>query len=454
VPASHITLATVSDTLSCDRPPLQSVPPRYRPRLAEGPLTQALPLTAAPLFAFAAAPAVITALQARSYSGALHDALEAQGIVLQGGTVVVQGGDGQWSVSDGVTAYRLILESGHVTVYPTAAPAAQITTAAPRQARPAIVLDSLYLGTPDTWRPQPDLLASDAAASEFVVECEYDGSAYLRFGDDVQGKRPDSGTQFTAAYRIGNGTAGNIGLESLAHIVSNDARLLRIANPLPAQGGTDPENAEDIRRDAPEAFRVQERAVTPADYAEVAERHPSVQRAAATFRWTGSWYTVFLTVDRKGGGEVDAAYAQTIRDHVERYRMAGYDLQVDGPRYVPLEVSMTVCVLPDYFRADVGAALRQVFGRGWLPDGSRALFHPDNFTFGQPVYLSTLYEAAQAVQGVASVAIDTFQRLRFPDSKPLDEGVLTLDRLEIARLDNDPNFPERGVLTLSLGGGK
>ena len=454
VPASRLTLATVSDTLSCERPPLQVVPPRFRPRLAERPLTRALALTTSPLFAFTATPAIVTALQTRSFTPALHDALQAQGVVLQAGRVVVQGGDGMWSVADGVAAYRLRLDSGQVQAYPLAAAAALITAADPQSARPAITLASSYQGSPASWQPRPDLLGSDAEASEFVVESEHDGTAYLRFGDDLHGKRPDRGTTFTATYRLGNGTAGNIGLESLAHIVSNDARLLRISNPLPAQGGTDPEKAEDIRRDAPEAFRVQERAVTPADYAEVAERHPSVQRAAATFRWTGSWYTVFLTVDRKGGGDVDAIYEQTIREHVQRYRMAGYDLEVDGPRYVALQVAMTVCVKSDYFRADVRAALMRVFSRGWLAEGSRALFHPDNFTFGQPVYLSKLYEAAQAVQGVASVVIDTFQRLHFPDPKPLDDGVLNLARLEIARLDNDPNFPERGVLKLSMGGGK
>lgn len=454
VSASRLTLATVNETLSCERPPLQGVPPRFRPRLAERPLTRALPLTAAPLFTFTATAAVITALQTRAFTPALRAALQAQGVVLDAGPVVVQGGDGLWSVADGVDAYRLRLDGGLLLVYPLNAAAALITAADPRRARPAITLDSLYQGTPATWRPRLDLLASDAAASEFVVESEHDGSALLRFGDDVHGKRPDSGTHFTATYRIGNGAAGNIGLESLAHVVSNDARLLRIANPLPAQGGSEPESAEDIRRDAPEAFRVQERAVTPADYAEITERHAGVQRAAASFRWTGSWHTVFLTVDRKGGREVDAQYEQRIREHVERYRMAGYDLEVDGPRYVPLQVAMTVCVKPDYFRADVRAALMRVFSRGWLADGSRSLFHPDNFTFGQPVYLSTLYEAAQAVQGVASVVIDSFQRLRFPDPKPLDDGVLKLERLEIARLDNDPNFPERGVLKLSVGGGK
>ncbi|MDH4234107.1 MAG: putative baseplate assembly protein [Gallionella sp.] len=382
VAISKLTIATSSGVLSCKRPPLQAVPPRFRPRLAERPLTHVSPI-----------------------------------------------------------------ENGQS--------ARQTMVGAPQRARPAISLASNYQGTPDTWLPRADLLASDAAATEFVVESEHDGSASLRFGDDYHGKRPDSGTTFTASYRIGNGTAGNIGLESIAHIVSNDARLLHATNPLPAQGGTDPESAEDIRRDAPEAFRTQERAVTPEDYAEVTERHPSVQRAAATFRWTGSWYTVFLTVDRKGGGEVDAVYEQTIRDHVERYRMAGYDLEVNGPSYVPLLLEMTVCVKPDYFRADVRAALLRVFSRGWLDDGTPALFHPDNFTFGQQVYLSAIYEAAQAVQGVASVVVNTFQRLRAPpDPKPLDDGVLKIDRLEIARLDNDPNFPERGVLKLTTGGGK
>ena len=102
VSASQLTLTTTSDVLSCQRPPLQTVPPRFRPQLAERPLTHALPLTPAPLFAFTATAAIVTALQTRSFTPALHDALQAQGVLLQSGPVVVQGGDGMWSVSDGV----------------------------------------------------------------------------------------------------------------------------------------------------------------------------------------------------------------------------------------------------------------------------------------------------------------------------------------------------------------
>lgn len=320
--------------------------------------------------------------------------------------------------------------------------------------RPAITLQSTLGADSATWTPRRDLLNSDAAATEFVVEVESDGAAVLRFGDDEHGARPNPDTEFTATYRVGNGRAGNIGAEALTHIVSAHAEIIGVRNPLPATGGVEPESIEDARKNAPEAFRIQQRAVTPADYAEVTERATEVQRAAATFRWTGSWHTVFLTVDRLGGLDVDAEFERRIRDHLERFRMAGYDLEVDGPHLVPLEIEMDVCVDPEHFRSDVKRVLTEMLSNGTLPDGRRGLFHPDNFSFGQTVYLSPIYAATQAVDGVASVHITKFQRQGVDDPRPREEGRLELDRLEIARLDNDRNFPERGVLKLNLGGGK
>ena len=335
-----------------------------------------------------------------------------------------------------------------------AVPAALALASRPHDAQPAVSLESTLAARTEDWTPRADLLASDGGATEFVVEAEHDGTSALRFGDDTHGRRPNAGTAFSATYRVGNGSAGNVGAHAIAHIVTSDVRLAKVDNPQPAAGGTEPEAAEAIRRDVPEAFRVQERAVTPEDYVAATERHESVQRAAATLRWTGSWHSVFVTVDRRDGLDIDADCEEAIRTHLERFRMAGHDLEVDGPRYVPLEVGLFVCVSPDYFRADVRAALMRVFGSGRLADGRPALFHPDNFTFGQRVYLSRLCAAAQDVQGVASVTVQTFQRLHEPSPTPIDDGFIDIGRLEIARLDNDPNFPERGVFDLSLGGGK
>ena len=326
----------------------------------------------------------------------------------------------------------------------------------PKDALPDIADLTGQLGTVTThWSPQPDLLESDNDATDFVVETENDGRALLRFGDDEYGRRPDAGTRFTATYRVGNGAQGNVGAESIAHIVIGVMGVFTsISNPLPAAGGSEPEDVNAARRDAPQAFRTQERAVTAADYAAAAERRPDVQRAAATFRWTGSWYTVFVTADRFGGLDVDPKFETRLRRHLERFRMAGYDLDVDGPEYVALDIALHICVKHDYFRSEVLRAVRTVLGTGVLPDGRLALFHPDKFTFNQSVYLSSIVAAAQAVEGVESVWAQKFQRMASPDAASLENGVIPIGRLEIAQLANDPNFRERGRLTLEAGGGK
>jgi hypothetical protein len=322
--------------------------------------------------------------------------------------------------------------------------------------RPAIWLGDNRGGF---WQARPDLLSSDSFAPEFVVETEDNGGARVRFGDDENGMRPGEESRFSAVYRVGNGTGGNIGAESLTHLtdgtLGGDAQWIdSVSNPIAARGGADPETLEQVRQYAPAAFRVPKRAVTPEDYATMAEKHPEVQNAAATLRWAASWHTVFLTVDRVGGRGIDDAFEEELRRHLEPYRMAGHDLEIDGPHFVALEVEMLVCVAPNYFRGDVLAELRAVFGSGTSTDGKRGFFHPDNFSFGQGVYLSQLYAAAQRVAGVRHVEILTLQRSSRPSQAALDEGVLTMGRLEIARLDNDPNFPDRGVLKFTMRGGR
>ncbi len=301
----------------------------------------------------------------------------------------------------------------------------------PHEVLPEILLSTDPTGVEENWEAKKDLLNSEEDKKHFVVEIETDGTAMLRFGDDNRGKRPNAGTQFTPEYRVGNGVVGNIGVDSLQHILSRESSITAVRNLTPGRGGSDPESIEDVRQRAPYAFRTQQRAVTQQDYEEVTERHAGIQQVAATPRWTGSWYTWFLTVDRKGGLDVNNEFETEIRNHVEPFRMAGYDLEVNAPLFVPLEIEMFVCVKPEYFRSDVKEALLAVFNNQRLADGRLGIFHPDNFTFGQTVYLSPLYAKAQAVPGVSSVDFRTFKRQRVSDLTSLDTGELEMDRLEI-----------------------
>jgi hypothetical protein len=178
-----------------------------------------------------------------------------------------------------------------------------------------------------------------------------------------------------------------------------------------------------------------------------------VQRAAARFRWTGSWYTVFVSIDRKGGRPVDAAFALEIRQHLNLYRMAGYDLEVRPPSFVPLDIRLQVCVLPGYERSAVKRELLDLFSNRRLLDGRVGFFHPDQWTFGQPVYLSHLYERAMTVAGVDAVSIDTFKRWARAAATEREDGVLTMGAQEIARLDNDRSLRENGLIDFTMDGG-
>ena len=48
---------------------------------------------------------------------------------------------------------------------------------------------------------------------------------WLRFGDNRFGERPGAGAVLMATYRVGNGVEGNVGRETVAHIISSDTAL-------------------------------------------------------------------------------------------------------------------------------------------------------------------------------------------------------------------------------------
>ena len=321
-----------------------------------------------------------------------------------------------------------------------------------RDLQPSVWLQEIDQPT-HRWQPCVDLLVSDRFARDFVVEMEEDGYAYLRFGDDHLGRQPEPGSRFQATYRIGNGIAGNVGAESITHIYPDIPGILSIRNPLPATGGVEPEPLEQIKFQAPHAFRQRQCAVTEADYAQLAQSFPGVRQAVATRRWTGSWDTIFITVDRAGGEMLDPGFRQDLLAYLEPFRLAAHSLEVDNPRFVPLDLALTVQVKSGYFRRDLQSQLQQTFSDQVKPNGQLGFFHPDRHSFGQAIYLSELVKTAMQVAGVQSVEITRCQRLWQPPRDELAMGQLTCNRLEIPVLRNDSSAPEDGRIAFELQGG-
>jgi predicted phage baseplate assembly protein len=297
-----------------------------------------------------------------------------------------------------------------------------------------------------------------------------DGRAELRFGDDEYGRDVDGATAIRATYRVGNGRAGNVGAESIFHIVRPTIAgtwplIDAVRNPIASRDGVDPETIEEVRQYAPAAFRAEQfRAVTEQDYVDALRRMSEVAGAVASFRWTGSWYTVYVGIDPRnpndlitlagGRTQLTPEFELRVRAFLTRYKLAGYDLEIRTGQYAPVDLALDVCVCRNHFRADVAQAVRRALSNRRNADGTLGFFHPDRFTFGQDVHLSRLYAAVEVVPGVDSVVITTFQRFGKSANGELEAGVLPIGPWEIARLDNDPNFLERGALRVAALGGK
>jgi len=333
-------------------------------------------------------------------------------------------------------------------------------------ARPPHSISTLQLTVDgDLWQEKTSLLESGPNDTVFRVEMDDAGDATVVFGDGVFGLRPSETSTVIATYRVGGGSSGNVSADSLvlARPGGTAPWLNSVTNPLPAVGGRDWESRDHARRIAPASFHDPVVAVSAADYQEAAAAFIDssgkrvIQRANANFLWTGSWLTVTLTVDPLGTEGLTDDLKQQLANYLNTRRLSGYDIQISGPVYVPVDLALQISIAKGSQQSDVEQALLQVFSSGTLPNGSPGFFHPDNFTFGDNLFASRIYAAAMAVPGVQAVTIG--QLARSHSAQPAQEtalnlaqGFLSVGTDEVIRLDNDRNFPENGTLTIMTSG--
>lgn len=306
------------------------------------------------------------------------------------------------------------------------------------------------------WTEKPTLLETQPGDQVYRVEIDDAGQATVVFGDGVFGAAPPLTSTITAVYRVGCGQAGNIGAGALAEPTSAALMpwLISVTNPLPAVGGRDLESVDHARRTAPASFHQPLVAVTASDYEDAARQFTGsngsavIERATAAFEWSGSWLTVRLSADPLNAEGVSPELKQALLQYLDNRRLAGYDLEITAPRYVPVEMELQISTLPGAQQGEVEQALLKVFG---------AFFNPNNFSFGDPLYISRIYSAAMSVPGVASAQITLLAPLHSAHpaqdtAANLAQGFLAIGADEIVRLDNDPNFPQNGTLSVVAAG--
>jgi hypothetical protein len=326
-----------------------------------------------------------------------------------------------------------------------------------------------------TWDEVPSLIYSNDSAESgdhFVVETDENRRSLIRFGNGKNGMELPDGAEVHCKYQYGEPLEGNVGSDMISNFkaakVTADfgINLRSCWNPFDVTNGREPEPAAEIIRRVPESYRQNQlRAITLADYVARAQQVKGVARAAARYAWTGSWRTVRITINPAGTGELSYKLRKEVEAWLNAVRLIGEDLEIRPPIFVPLEIKVILCAMPDVWPEDIKFILEQEFSDGWTPDGRKGFFHPDLWTFGQPLYASQIIGHAMKVKGVEHVvaqkkgpgsagpSISVRIKRRNGPFEPV-ESLTQVAYNEIIQVQNDPDHLERGSITFEVKGGR
>jgi hypothetical protein len=315
-------------------------------------------------------------------------------------------------------------------------------------------------GGTEPWQEVPNLIHSEEGDNHFVVETDEAGESVIRFGNGTNGQLLPEHAVVSCRYQFGDFLAGNVGLDKIVHF--DPATLSTVPpggdfdqcwNPFDVTNGRAQESPAEIVRRVPEAYRARQlRAVTLQDYVNRAQQVSGVSRAAASYAWTGSWRTVRLTIDPEGGTELKETLRRDVARYLEAVRLIGEDLEIRPPLFVPLDIRVAVCTAPDHWPSDIKSILEQEFSAGFTPDGRMGFFHPDLWTFGQPLHASQILGRIHKVQGIEHVTSIALKR--WNDPAPAAEEITNLRPNEIIEVMSDPGHMELGFILFEMQGGR
>jgi predicted phage baseplate assembly protein len=176
--------------------------------------------------------------------------------------------------------------------------------------------------------------------------------------------------------------------------------LRAATNPLPAEGGADPESADEARRNAPTKVKTFDRAVSLRDVEALATSSGEIAKASAALVWDGDVQAVHLTVAAAGGLVPGADVLARLTASLDARRDPNRAILVAPFAPIPIVIAATLRIAPTHVAPLVAARAREAM---------IAALAFEALSFGQSVTLSDVYAVLQDVTGVESVDVDVLQ---------------------------------------------
>lgn len=253
-----------------------------------------------------------------------------------------------------------------------------------------------------TWTRVVDFGESSGTDRHYRVEIDPDQLLHVVFGDGQRGAVPAKGRRhIVAEYRVGLGDEGNLAAGELTRLAQAHPLIEAVRNPLAITGGSEPDDAAAVQREATRWLRTFDRAVSTRDHADLALLYPGVARTNASLRKLGGIELVVADAD----GEPLADPSGLLAFMAAR-RDTSVPLYLTAPEAVPLHLSLELETDPAFNAQIVEDAIRAAL----YGDDDDA---PGAFTFaarqlGEAAHLSQVHALLDALEGITFVRITHF----------------------------------------------
>lgn len=293
------------------------------------------------------------------------------------------------------------------------------------------------------WDEVESLFDSGPADPHYTISIDENDVTQVTFGTGKRGAVPPAGSQIKARYRVGLGSQGNVGPDTLSVHITAVPEVKAITNPFAAEGGADRETTEEAKVSGPGSVIAQERAVTLQDYELLAMSFASVGKAKARVGLRGGYKVVQVYVAPENPQTVPPPLPTSeLKERLKRYlevrmpvnRMAGVD--VLDPIYVPVDITVEVHLKAEASQVRVLEEVRKVL---------RELLGFANQDFGKSIRVGEVYSALYLVQGVSYVLLKRLQRRDQPAAEKDCEFA------DVMMGENEMAY--EGLLTVNLFGG-
>lgn len=271
-------------------------------------------------------------------------------------------------------------------------------------AYPDVLKDTLQVVTIENgrevaWERVRDFLSSEQGDRHYTISTNEANEMFIQFGNGLSGRIPTKDTVIKAHYRVGGGTIGNVGLNTINSFVDEEYAGVTFKNTELYLRGEDVEDIEHAKLVAPRHYRNAGRAVTKLDFEDIVMEIEGVAKAKCieTFNENGDLHIYVVPSDY---GVLTEGLEKKILDKLNQVKLVHDKPILFSTDYTEFTVDLQVITYSNYINSDVTNRVEEAI---------LDLFDVGKMKFGEDIFIASIVGEVMKVEGVRNVIVNSPQ---------------------------------------------